>query len=101
MTDAIVAVVEADFAPYDLTVLTTNDPAPAGPFTIEVARGFEYDVAKATVDVKAGADQQVTIRMKRMVDFRARGWRSGSNHVHMNYAGNLHNTPANMLLMAK
>ena len=36
-----------------------------------------------------------------MVDFLAKGWRSGSNHVHMNYAGNLHNTPENMLLMAK
>ncbi len=36
-----------------------------------------------------------------MVDFGARGWRSGSNHVHMNYAGNLHNTPENMILMAK
>ena len=43
----------------------------------------------------------MTVRLKRMVDFLAKGWRSGSNHVHMNYAGNLHNTPENMMLMAK
>ena len=80
----------------------TTPPTPrSARFTIEVAKGFEYDVNKATVEVKAGENQTVTVRMKRMVDFHARGWRSGSNHVHMNYAGNLHNTPANMLLMAK
>ncbi len=70
-------------------------------FTIEVAKGFEYEVNKSTVEVKAGENQTVTVRLKRMVDFLAKGWRSGSNHVHMNYAGNLHNTPENMLLMAR
>ena len=75
--------------------------APVGTFTIEVAKGFEYEVNKSTVEVKAGENQMVTVRMKRMVDFHAKGWRSGSNHVHMNYAGNLHNTPENMMLMAK
>ncbi len=51
--------------------------------------------------MKAGATANVTIRLRKMVDFQAKGWRSGSNHVHMNYAGNLHNTPENMILMAK
>jgi len=74
---------------------------PVGRLVIDVAKGFEYDVARTTLDVKAGEHQPVTIRLKRMVDLYARGWRSGSNHVHMNYAGNLHNTPANMLLMAR
>ena len=75
--------------------------APPGPFKIEVAKGFEYEVATTTLDVKAGATANVTIRLRKMVDFQAKGWRSGSNHVHMNYAGNLHNTPENMILMAK
>lgn len=74
---------------------------PPGPLKIEVAKGFEYEVATTTVDVRAGATTDVTIRLKRMVNFLARGWRSGSNHVHMNYAGNLHNTPGNMMLMAQ
>ena len=75
--------------------------APPGPFKIEVAKGFEFEPVTTTIDVKAGATANVTIRMRKMVDFLAKGWRSGSNHVHMNYAGNLHNTPENMLLMAR
>ena len=75
--------------------------APVGPFKIEVTRGFEYEIATTTVDVRPGSTNNVTVRMKRMVDFGARGWQSGSNHVHMNYAGNLHNTPENMLMMAR
>src|SRR6185436_12313502 len=73
--------------------------APPGPFTIEALRGFEYDLAKQTVEVKAGATTTVTVTLKRIADLRAKGWYSGSNHVHMNYAGNLHNTPENMMLM--
>ena len=30
---AIVSVIEADYAAYDMTVLTTSDPTPAGPYT--------------------------------------------------------------------
>ncbi|MEP7116318.1 MAG: CehA/McbA family metallohydrolase [Acidobacteriota bacterium] len=75
--------------------------APPGPFKIEVTKGFEYDLATTTLDLKPGSTSNLTIRMKRLVDFKSRGWRSGSNHVHMNYAGNLHNTPENMMLMAK
>ncbi len=75
--------------------------APVGPFKIEVTRGFEYEIATTTVDVRPGSTSNVTVRLKRMVDFGARGWQSGSNHVHMNYAGNLHNTPENMLMMAR
>ena len=33
--------------------------------------------------------------------FAQPGWYSASTHVHMNYAGNLHNTPANLLHMAR
>ncbi|MGE0813697.1 MAG: CehA/McbA family metallohydrolase [Vicinamibacterales bacterium] len=74
---------------------------PVGRFTIEATKGFEYELSTTTIDVKPGSTTDVVVRMKRMVDFGARGWRSGSNHVHMNYAGNLHNTPENMLMMAR
>ena len=30
----------------------------------------------------------------------AKGWYSGSTHVHMNYAGNLHNTLENLMMMS-
>lgn len=73
--------------------------APPGAFTIEAVRGFEYEVAKKTVEVKPGQSTHVTLRLQRMDDLKAKGWYSGSNHVHMNYGGNLHNTPENMMLM--
>ena len=72
---------------------------PAGSLTIEAVKGFEYLPAKVTVQVVAGQTQNVRVPLRRMVNLKAKGWFSGSNHSHMNYAGNLHNTPANMLMM--
>ena len=31
----------------------------------------------------------------------ASGWYSGSDHIHMNYGGNLHNTPENLMMLAQ
>ncbi|MGH9845326.1 MAG: carboxypeptidase regulatory-like domain-containing protein [Blastocatellia bacterium] len=39
-------------------------------------------------------------RLKRLTDMSARGWYSGSTHVHMNYGGSLHNTLENLLMMS-
>jgi Tol biopolymer transport system component len=72
---------------------------PPGVFTVEAVKGFEYDAARQTVQVKAGEVQNVTLTLKRMTNLKAKGWYSGSNHVHMNYAGNLHNTPENIFMM--
>jgi len=40
------------------------------------------------------------VRMKAITDMGALGWYSGSTHVHMNYAGNLHNTLENLMMMS-
>lgn len=72
---------------------------PPGPVTIEAVKGFERWPARVTVDAVAGTTHTLVVPLTRMVDLAAKGWRSGSNHVHMNYAGNLHNTPANVLFM--
>jgi Tol biopolymer transport system component len=72
---------------------------PAGAFTIEAVKGFEYEPAKLTVEVVAGRTTPVRVPLRRLINLKARGWYSGSNHVHMNYGGNLHNTPENMFLM--
>ncbi len=72
---------------------------PPGAFSVEAVKGFEYEPAKQTVQAKAGDVQAVTLTLKRMTNLKAKGWYSGSNHVHMNYAGNLHNTPENLFLM--
>jgi TolB protein len=72
---------------------------PPGALTIEAVKGFEYEPSKRTVQVKAGEVHSVTLALKRMTNLKAKGWYSGSNHVHMNYAGNLHNTPENLFMM--
>lgn len=77
----------------------TSD-VPAGPLTIEAVRGFEYAPSKVTIDIKAGATAQVKLPLRRLLNLKIKGWYSGTNHAHLNYAGNLHNTPENMFMMA-
>jgi TolB protein len=47
-----------------------------------------------------GETVQVELELRPIADLSARGWYNGSTHVHMNYAGNLHNTPANLMMMS-
>ncbi len=74
--------------------------APPGPLRIEAMQGFEYLPDSITVQVRADETIETEIRLKRMTELRTAGWWSGSNHVHMNYAGNLHNTPENLVFMS-
>jgi TolB protein len=73
---------------------------PVGRLTVEAVRGFEYWPAKAEVEIKEGDVTHVNLSLKRMTDMGAKGWYSGSTHMHMNYGGNLHNTLENLLLMS-
>jgi hypothetical protein len=77
----------------------TTDVSP-GPVTVEVVKGFEYEPATRQAEVVAGRTTIVTVVLRRMLDLPAAGWHSGSTHVHMNYGGNLHNTPENLAVMA-
>ncbi len=74
---------------------------PAGETRIEAAKGVEYLPVVKTVTVKAGGVTQVEVDMRRMTNANAMGWYSGSDHVHMNYGGNLHNTPENLMFMGR
>ncbi|MDE2729903.1 MAG: CehA/McbA family metallohydrolase [Bacteroidota bacterium] len=80
---------------------TYAQQVPVGAYTVEAMHGFEYHPAAVTVDIRPQATTEVSIRLRRMADLKAQGWYSGSNHVHMNYAGNLHNTPENLVFMAR
>ena len=73
---------------------------PPGPMTVEAAKGFEYRPASRKVNIKAGEETQLTLTLTRLTNLAAQGWYSGSTHVHMNYGGNLHNTPENLMFMA-
>lgn len=74
---------------------------PEGELVLETMRGFEYYPALHRLEVTEDRYRSVTIKLKRMMDMADRGWYSGSNHVHMNYGGNLHNTPENLIFMAQ
>jgi TolB protein len=73
---------------------------PAGRFVVEATKGFEYWPGRKEVTVRGGETIDVVVPMKRHVDMPAKGWLNGSTHVHMNYGGNLRNTPERLLLTA-
>ena len=73
---------------------------PVGSAQITVVHGFEH--TPQTLDVKIAANEVTTVvvDLERLADVSARGWFNGSTHVHMNYAGNLHNTLENLMMMS-
>jgi TolB protein len=73
---------------------------PVGTVRMDVVKGFEFHPTRVAVEVGAGEVTQVDVPLKRLTDLSARGWYSGSTHVHMNYAGNLHNTLENLMMMS-
>lgn len=76
------------------------DVAP-GPITLTAVKGLEFEPASAAATVRPGEAARVELRLRRLAEMESLGWRSGSTHVHMNYGGNLHNTPENLLRMAR
>src|SRR5262249_30954731 len=55
---------------------------PPGKLEIEALKGFEYRVAKKTVDVTANGAADVTLQLERLVDLPAQGWYSADDHIH-------------------
>ena len=73
---------------------------PAGKVSLHAMKGFERSPVEKTVEVLPGRVTRVELALRRFTNLKAKGWYSGSDHVHMNYGGNLHNTPENLLFMA-
>ncbi len=73
---------------------------PVGAVTVEAVKGFEYVPATTTVEAASGASARADLVLRPLTNLSADGWYNGSTHVHMNYAGNLHNTPENLLMMS-
>ena len=74
---------------------------PIGDLVIEAVKGIEYWPSRGNLYIHPKGVTQVVLEMRRMANMNALGWWSGSDHVHMNYGGNLHNTPAYMALEAR
>jgi len=73
---------------------------PEGDFNLVSVKGFETRPEHRTGRIQRGEVLEMTIEMPAMTDMAARGWYSGSTHVHMNYAGNYHNTLENLMFMS-
>lgn len=74
---------------------------PPGPLEITAVKGFEYHPVTRKIEVKPGVLNEVTLTLQPLQGFAKSGWWGGSTHVHMNYAGNLHNTGENLIRMSK
>ncbi len=74
---------------------------PPGKMTIEAVKGLEYRPTQQEVEIKAGRVSRVSLKLSSMIDMAARGWYSGSTHVHMNYGGNLRNTLQNLMFLSR
>ncbi|MFN7934705.1 MAG: CehA/McbA family metallohydrolase [Bryobacteraceae bacterium] len=74
---------------------------PPGTATLEVAKGVEYKLLTKQVTIERDQVTIVDVEPQRVASMNAAGWWSASDHVHMNYAGNLHNTPENLMMMAR
>jgi len=74
---------------------------PVGEWIVEAMHGFEYVPLAFEATVVAGDSTQIIAQLSRMADLERDGWYSGSNHIHMNYGGNLYNSPENLVFMAR
>lgn len=73
---------------------------PPGKTSVTVVKGFEMWPETAEIEISANEATSASITLKRLTDMSAQGWHNGSTHVHMNYAGNLHNTLENLMMMS-
>ncbi|MFN7920505.1 MAG: CehA/McbA family metallohydrolase [Bryobacteraceae bacterium] len=74
---------------------------PPGPVKLAFSRGFEYMPVEKQVALPEGVRTELTVTLKRLDNFPARGWWDGDNHFHMNYAGVYFNTPAKLMEQAE
>lgn len=74
---------------------------PVGPLSVEAMKGFEYIPVAENVTIRRNEMTEVILKLERLSNLNEEGWFSGSTHTHMNYGGDLHNTPEYMQFMAE
>jgi hypothetical protein len=87
-------------AHYFDTLGTSEIAVPSGQVQVDVMRGFEYAFEQQRVEIKPGATNHLTVRLRLIMPFEPAEWVSGDVHVHMNYGGTYRNTPAHLLEQA-
>jgi TolB protein len=78
---------------------TAKLTVPAGRLEVEVMKGFEYRVEKKSVEIVAGRQTNLSIRLNPLIlpADSASQWASADLHVHMNYGGAYRNTPKHLV----
>ncbi len=74
---------------------------PPGTTDMTVVKGFEIEPQRFSIDIAPGETTEIDVTLHQFTDLSAEGWYNGSTHVHMNYAGNLHNTLENLMFMSE
>jgi TolB protein len=83
---------------------------PAGPVTVEVAKGLEHAVESRKAQVSAGAVAELTFQLHSLSGLVTvpggfsrdrQAWASADLHVHMNYAGAYRNTPQHLAMQGE
>ena len=74
---------------------------PEGEVSLLAVKGFENQPESVPPQIQAGEVTEVTLQLETVIDMEERGWFSGSTHVHANYAGNLHNSLENLMMMSE
>ena len=78
---------------YAYTDGTCQGWLPRGKVIVDIARGFEYEPFRKTIEIDPG-QRDLTLRLKRWTNMNRRGWYSGDSHVHFLSAQGSH-TEAN------
>ncbi len=73
---------------------------PVGKTKLTVVQGFEVWPETTELEISPNDVTAASVSLRRMTDMSAKGWSNGSTHVHMNYAGNLHNSLENLMMMS-
>lgn len=73
---------------------------PVGEVDLTLVKGFEFFPQQVSADIEEGEVTELVVNLERMTDIGAKGWYSASTHVHANYAGNLHNSLENLMMMS-
>jgi TolB protein len=73
---------------------------PVGPVELTAVKGFENAPVTRTAEIRGGETTELTLRLEPVIDMAANGWFNASTHVHLNYAGNMHNTLENLMMVS-
>lgn len=56
---------------------------PPGSYDLVIVKGPEYRLLHRKLEIRSGAQTDISVQLERWVDMPARGWYSGDDHIHV------------------